>query len=522
MASDATPLMLITNAGLAVASTAGPNGGPYINITSFQIGSGYGYTPTTSQTAIQGNLLYTGAPTTYQNIGNNTVNIICEIPPDAGPWDFGEVALFLEDGTMFSIAVFDTPQTKFSALGTNVVTSYTLNCLLKLQQSTAVFQISTATSPPSVVDIYQWSDVYPPGVSANPDVPLYNVRELNEYGDSSILENTNDSYWTLGSTSYNKYQGNNGSPKFAVANSSTTWVEFPSSKFFTTDLTTVNRRFVILTASGFYRSVLSVVTSGSNYRFNLNTSNDGTYNNSPLPTAPAVSSLCEIFRDDQAGGTIYYNQIINPPSIPIASVGTPGLAYGGTGTYMPGGGQIQAYGLLQSPSTGTGRVFTNGDNLNNFYASGLYYTQSGSYGYPANMPIGWDCQIWIHNTTNGNTTQIAFPMSTGGGNPPYWRQGYNSGGNWTAWQPFWVNNTSSIPGNIWTAPGGATMAQVALLDAASYSVGTYTFAGAGVPGSGGFSHGQQVNLPGLAGTWVCASMAATGSDGRDWLYLRIN
>lgn len=467
-----TPLFLITDAGLAAASVAMPQG-PYVHITSFQIGSGYGYTPQTTDTGINGNLLFTGVPTTYEYIGNNTLNIICEIPPDAGPFDFGEVAIFLQGGVMFAKAVFDTPQTKFSSLGTNVVSSYTLNCLLKLQQSTAIFQIDTIGAPPAVATIYQWSDVYPPGVSANPDVPLYLVRELSAYGDSTLLANSTDSYWSVDST-YQRYNAGpvggvqNSAGQYTVANSSTSWVEILASSLHTADLNVGNRGFLLQTPDGFFRSVNSVVVSGSNYRFNLNVSNDGTYNNSPLQSAPAIGSKVILYRIDRTGGSIYYSQIVDPPAGPAyGTVGSPGLVYGSSGTYMPSAGIIQAHGMLQSPSSNTGRQLTGADNLNNIgLPSGVYFTNGGG-GYPANMPFSFPANIYLHNIGNGTSsangsdvTQIAYPWNTGGGDangigglPPYWRQGFNSGANWTAWQPFSVVNKQGQVG------GGTTTAQ---------------------------------------------------------------
>jgi hypothetical protein len=434
-----TPVFVITNAGLAAASVATPTG-PYIHIIQFQVGSAYGYTPTPNDTGLNGNLLYEAAPTSYEYIGNNTLNIICELPPDAGPFDFGEVGLWLDNGqnegipgAMFAKAVFDSPQTKYSSLGTNVVSSYTFNCLLQLEQSVAVFQISTQNGPPACVDIYQWSDVYPPGVSANPDVPLYLVRELNERGDSSLLTNTSDAQWSLASTSYNRYSPNattNG--QFTVANASSSWIQVAASALHPNDLTTVNRRYVIRTADGFFRSVNNVVVSGSNYQFNLNVTNDGTYDNIPLPNTPTVGEQITIYRDDQSGGSIYYEQIVDPPSIPLGTASVPGLMSGSNGTYVPTPGVLQVTGMLHAPSTNTGRVLTSADDLNTVMNSGIYSTIRETYGTPNNYPpvnsngtfyytnvpdaltqlfIAYDTtptQMWIRSTQSGDTDWNAW------------------------------------------------------------------------------------------------------------------
>lgn len=425
MAATTTPMLLITNGGLAAASVAAPEG-PYIHITYFEIGSGYGYTPTASQTGITGSLLYGGPttpPTTYKSIGNNILDIVCNIPPDAGPWQFGEVALFLADGTMFAIAVFDTPQTKFSSLGTNVVSSYELNCLIKLQQSTAVFQIDTALGPPAVLDIYQWSDVYPANVSANPDIPLYLVHELNHRGDSTLLQQTSKAYWSL-STGYKLYspKGTNGT-FFTVQASSTSWVEVAASQCHTLDVTTTsNREFVVETANGFFRSVSSVVTSGGNYRFNLNVTNDGTYNNFPLGSAPPVGSGIRILRSDQEGGSIYYSQIVDPPAgytLPAATTTTLG------GIIVGSNLSITPSGVLSGAAPYTLPI-ASGSTLGGVkIGAGIVEAGDGTISAPYTPPIGAG---WSNRggTTSGTFTET----NTTGHVVAYIFQGgqWNSGG----------------------------------------------------------------------------------------------
>jgi hypothetical protein len=477
MANDTTPLMLITNVGLAAASTALPQG-PYIHIIQFQIGSGYGYTPDVNQTAIQGNLLFTGVPSDYVSIGANTLNIILEIPPEAGPWEFGEVAIFAADSNnnpyLFAIAVFQSPQTKFSSLGTNVVSSYQLNCLLKLQQSTAIFQIDSENINPDVYDIYQWSDVYPPSLSANPGIPSYNIHEPNSRSDGTMLLTTTTAIRTLVDGAYQEiFPDAFNDTLWTVANSSSTYVEVTQAQFnaYRTDYAN-NRSLLVQTHAGFWRSVSSVTVSGSNYRLNLNCTNDGTYNNYPLPVIPQLGEPLRIYSDAFAGKLMLYDQIINPPSIPLGSAGTPGLTYGDVGTYMPGGGKIQVYGMLQAPSVSTGSTLSSANNLNNTnWPSGLFTIYGEGFGYPANMPVQIDGHIWMHAenplayTQGGNAnniTQIFYPAGSGGGDsvgnngyPPYWREWNasvsNSQGGWSNWFAFSVNGKQGGGGTGSTA-----------------------------------------------------------------------
>lgn len=472
MANDTTPLMLITNVGLAAASTALPQG-PYIHIIKFEIGSAYGYTPDVNQTQLQGSILYGGdpnpanwaKPSDYVSIGNNTLNIILEIPPEAGPWEFGEVGIFAADSNgnpyLFAVAVFETPQTKFSSLGTNVVSSYQLNCLLKLQQSTAIFQIDSSNQNPDVYDIYQWSDVYPPSLSANPDIPSYNVREVNSRGKGSMLLTTSDSTRTLVYGAYEEIWSYPDVGNFIVQAASANYIQVTKAQMGTARIDVLaganpNRAWLVQTQAGFWRSVSSVVASGNNYQLNLNVTNDGTYSNYPLPVVPQIGEVVHIYTDYLEGRDILYGQIINPPSIPLASPGTPGLAYGDSGTYMPGGGKIEVFGMLQNPSTNSGRQLTAADNLNNIgLASGVYWV-GGSNGYPANVPFNLQANIYQHNIGDGLTaangsdiTQIWYPwnqaggaLSGVGGLPPYWRQGYSNGANWTNWMSF------AVPGRL--------------------------------------------------------------------------
>lgn len=277
MASD--PMLIITNAGLAAAQVATPTG-PYIHITKFRIGSGYGYDATKDDVDINGNLLYEGVPTSYKYIGDNTLNIVCKIPADAGPFDFGEVAVDIEGSVMFAKAVWPTPQRKYSSLGTNVLSTYTFNCLLKLEQSVAVFKIDTLLNePPAIWEVDFWSDVYPPAVSANPDIPAILVRELDNNGNSTLLHQASDDKWTIG-TNYHLYAS------VPVGGGVVGSVSVDPSHLSGDAVSNTPREFVVCMEDGYMRSVSSVEFSSGFYRFNLV---------APLPTPPITGSIVQIY-----------------------------------------------------------------------------------------------------------------------------------------------------------------------------------------------------------------------------------
>lgn len=191
------PKFVATTLGLAVASQATPVG-PFIHITKFRVGSAFGYEPEPTDPGLNGALLYEGVPLTYEYVGDNTINVLCRIDARAGPFDFGEVCVDLADGTMFAKAVFPEPQKKYTSLNTNAQSTYTFNCLLKLQQSVAVFKIDTFGSPPDIWKVDRWADVYPPALSANPGIPSILVQELDFNGNSSLIHQASASHWTVG------------------------------------------------------------------------------------------------------------------------------------------------------------------------------------------------------------------------------------------------------------------------------------------------------------------------------------
>lgn len=263
----ASPLFIVTDAGLAAASMASVTG-PHINITGFIIGDAYGYEATRHDTWIRGNLLYGPAPAMgYRNVGNNTMDIICRIPPDAGPFEYGEVGILVEDRegneVLFAKAVFDTPQLKYTSLGTNISSSDTFHCLIKLEQSIAVFKINTVCQQ-AIFELDRWSDVQPAGVAAYGDVPSLIIRELDSEQRSTLLTYSNDLKWSIAT---NYLYGRWSAP---VQNSSVNWVDLPVASMPNNLASDVQRRFVLEFPDGTFRSASSCVRNGNTYRFSLN------------------------------------------------------------------------------------------------------------------------------------------------------------------------------------------------------------------------------------------------------------
>lgn len=270
---------LVTDVGLAAASIAKPDG-PYIQIVKFKIGSGYGYTPTRFDTGLQGNIVHEAPVTSYQHIPPKTLNVRCRLDPTVGPFEFGELGLYLPNDVCFAKVVFPKLQLKTSSLMSRVAASYTFNCLIKLEQSVAIFDITTDCGP-DIWYVDKWSDVFPPSVPIVDGVHAVLVAELDKHGRSSLLHYSNNSKWTLGTT-YGRYVTS------TVISGSTSQLTLNGASFpsYDTDyiLNAASRDFVLELPGGYFRSVASVVRAGTHYRFNLNPDNLQT----PLPVGASV------------------------------------------------------------------------------------------------------------------------------------------------------------------------------------------------------------------------------------------
>lgn len=93
----------LTAAGQALLEA---NTGP-VTVTSFKIGSAFGYIPEPSDTDIHGTLIYSGVPSSPLAVSGNVVKYSSYLDYDLGPFLFGEIGLFV-GSTLFALATGDT------------------------------------------------------------------------------------------------------------------------------------------------------------------------------------------------------------------------------------------------------------------------------------------------------------------------------------------------------------------------------------------------------------------------------
>lgn len=104
-------IFTITNAGLLAANQA-QAGGPKINITTFKVGSAVNYSPQLTDTDLHGTVLFSQAVNGYAVLSAHEVEYTLTLDDSVGDFQFGEIGIYLEDGTLFALASLTEMQTK--------------------------------------------------------------------------------------------------------------------------------------------------------------------------------------------------------------------------------------------------------------------------------------------------------------------------------------------------------------------------------------------------------------------------
>lgn len=99
--------LVLTSAG--AAALAGPT---VPVIASFKLGDAYNFTPSSSDTGIHGSLVEQGTPSAAVVVSPNLLRYTIVVDPTAGPFDFGEVGLYLAGNVLFALGAFSTLQHK--------------------------------------------------------------------------------------------------------------------------------------------------------------------------------------------------------------------------------------------------------------------------------------------------------------------------------------------------------------------------------------------------------------------------
>jgi len=351
----------LTSAGQALLDA---NHGP-VTVTSYKLGSAYGYIPQATDTDIHGTLLFTGVPTAPITVNANVVKYSVYLDYTLGPFAFGEVGLFV-GSTLFALAASDTliqkNQTTSSSQGNAIrideylsIVSTNYQLWLYLATSNNEFQMAVLASV----------DQLPPPQSAVPNAYVISGATSSQsafqaYTDKNSLWNF-DAYQyanqvTLPITGFDTQSVTiaigNYMPSFNPAYFGEIILEFNSGALY-----------------GICRYVESVVLSGSSATFNFH---------STLLQTPQVGDSVVLFGRQALSTTI--------PNLPIASTSQLGAVIVGPTLTVTSTGLLNVASAsypVTSVNGLTGAVVLNASNLTGFAAvaySGNYSDLNGAPG----------------------------------------------------------------------------------------------------------------------------------------------
>lgn len=190
----AYPIFVITEeTNQAITATAIT--GLRITISEFRLGSDFDTPATPLDNDLKGNLVYSGIPASYFYYDKDTVGIRLEIPPDVGPFRFGEIGLFTDTGRMFARASLGALQDKFGPAGGGMPNIWKITALLRFGQAPAYVNVVTSMSS-TLFEVSDFSLLSPPGLMPSGQNAVI-VHEPSPADESVLVYSHSPTHWTI-------------------------------------------------------------------------------------------------------------------------------------------------------------------------------------------------------------------------------------------------------------------------------------------------------------------------------------
>lgn len=236
----------LTNAGAALLNA---NTGP-IQVSSYELGSDFGYVPAPTDTNIHGTLIYTGSPSQYFVVNSNVVKYSILLDYSLGPFNFGEIGLYTSTGVLFALATGDELLSKIPAtsVGGNAIR---MDIYLSMVNQNYEMWLNYAdTNSDFRMAVLQTVDQLPPTAQAAPNAYVISgaVLPSNEGQQSAFLAYTDQS----GLWSFDAYAFANQRQATVVAADALS-------------VTIANADYTSAIAASYYGELICQFSSGANY-----------------------------------------------------------------------------------------------------------------------------------------------------------------------------------------------------------------------------------------------------------------
>ncbi|BAG41619.2 hypothetical protein [Ralstonia phage phiRSL1] len=349
----------LTQAGVNLLNS---NQGP-VTVTSFQVGAGFGYTPSLSDTALHGALLFTGQPTAPVAVNANVVKYSAYLDFNLGPFAFGEVGLFVGN-TLFALAAADELIQKL-ATGSTPGNSVRIDMYLSMVGQNYAMWLNLATSNNEFqMAILPSVDNLPPSSQA---VPNAYVVSGNAQSSAFMAYTDQNGFWNFDAYAYFNQAS------VVITGATATSITIGLGSYLPGFTPSYPGSVLLEFSSGqnysICRQVTSTVISGSNVTISFST---------PLMVLPAAGDSVTFFGRQQLSTTI--------PNLPIATSTTLGAVIVGTSLTVDATGLINvaptAY-PVSSVNGKTGAVVLTATDISGFATvarTGLYSDLIGAPG----------------------------------------------------------------------------------------------------------------------------------------------
>lgn len=380
-------LVQLTNAGAALLAA---NSGP-IELSTFELGSAFGYIPEPTDTNIHGSLIYTGAPSSFLVVNANVFKYSAYLDYDLGPFNFGELGLYTANGTLFALASASALIAKQpESAGVYVGNSIRLDIYLSIVgQNYAMWLDYASSSNNFQMAVLQSPDSLPQPQNATPNA--YIITGATSQQSSFIAYTSQTGLWNFDCYQYanqaaatiTAFTPNSITisqsqyvPGMSPAYLGATIVEFSSGALY-----------------GICRYVSSVSLSGGNAILSFDT---------PLLQTPAIGDTVLAFGRQQLSTTI--------PNLPIATTSSLGAVIIGDTLTVSETGLINvnasSYPVL-SVNGMTGEVVLTASNISGLATvatTGLYSSLIGTPA-PYSLPIATTSSLGgVIAPSDGNLT----------------------------------------------------------------------------------------------------------------------
>mgnify|MGYP000870077249 CR=1 FL=1 len=161
-------------------------------LSLFKFGSGYNYTPISTQTDLNGSAVFTGTPSLPVVAGPNLLRYTAVVDSTVGQFAYGELGLFLPGGQLFAIGATSSLQYKDSGNGNNLV----VDCFIPVTGANYDAYTAIANSAASLDVVVAGSiDSLPDAASAQTNIFIVPSRVMPN--KASLVASALNGLWSL-------------------------------------------------------------------------------------------------------------------------------------------------------------------------------------------------------------------------------------------------------------------------------------------------------------------------------------